>query len=176
EDERARRRLARAMGYADTPESTALEQFDVAWRDQQKVVRRIHEKLFYRPLLERFAQAPALNPDAAQERLSALGFRSPGRSLKFLSDLTSGLARRAQLMRTLLPVMLDWMADAPDPDLAVSSFRDVALRVGGHPSALGALRDSTPVVEPSSRARGTRRGLGGSRLHAPSMTPARGGP
>src|SRR5206468_10961011 len=113
--------------------------FERAWREHQGIVRRIHEKLFYRPLLERFAQAPALAPEAAQERLAALGFRSPGRALKFLGDLTSGLSRRAQLMRTLLPVMLDFMADAPDPDLAVSSFRDVALRVGGNPTALGAL-------------------------------------
>jgi glutamate-ammonia-ligase adenylyltransferase len=172
EDEARRRTLARSMGFRDTPAQTALEAFEEEWRRMQVLVRRIHEKLFYRPLLERFAQAPALNPDAAQERLSALGFRSPGRSLKFLGDLTSGLSRRAQLMRTLLPVMLDWMADAPDPDLAVSSFRDVALRVGGNQAALAALRDSPPVVELLCRVLGTSRLLGESLLHVPEMVPA----
>jgi glutamate-ammonia-ligase adenylyltransferase len=172
EDEARRRTLARAMGFRDAPARTALEAFEEEWRRIQTLVRRIHEKLFYRPLLERFAQAPALNPDAAQERLSALGFRSPGRSLKFLGDLTSGLSRRAQLMRTLLPVMLDWMADAPDPDLAVASFRDVALRVGGNPAALAALRDSPPVVELLCRVLGTSRLLGESLLHVPEMVPA----
>ncbi|MFY9588442.1 MAG: bifunctional [glutamine synthetase] adenylyltransferase/[glutamine synthetase]-adenylyl-L-tyrosine phosphorylase, partial [Actinomycetota bacterium] len=171
-DEARRRTLARSMGFRDTPEKTALEGFEGEWRRIQALVRRIHEKLFYRPLLERFAQAPALNPDAAQERLSALGFRSPGRSLKFLGDLTSGLSRRAQLMRTLLPVMLDWMADAPDPDLAVSSFRDVALRVGGNPTALGALRDAPPVVELLCRVLGTSRLLGEYLLHVPEMVHA----
>ena len=171
-DEARRRTLARSMGFPDTPTRTALEGFEEEWRRTQALVRRIHEKLFYRPLLERFAQAPALNPDAAQERLSALGFRSPGRSLKFLGDLTSGLSRRAQLMRTLLPVMLDWMADAPDPDLAVSSFRDVALRVGGNPTALGALRDTPPVVELLCRVLGTSRMLGEYLLHVPEMVHA----
>ena len=169
EDDRGRRRLARAMGHTDTPDHTALESFDVAWRDQMRVVRRIHEKLFYRPLLERFAQAPALAPDAAQERLNALGFRSPGRALKFLGDLTAGLSRRAQMMRTLLPVMLDWMSEAPDPDLAVSSFRDVALRVGGNPAALGALRDSPPVVELLCRVLGTSKLLGEYLMHVPEF-------
>ncbi len=171
-DETRRRTLARAMGFRDTPTKTALEGFEEEWRRIQALVRRIHEKLFYRPLLERFAQAPALNPDAAQERLSALGFRSPGRSLKFLGDLTSGLSRRAQLMRTLLPIMLDWMADAPDPDLAVSSFRDVALRVGGNPAALGALRDAPPVVELLCRVLGTSKMLGEYLLHVPEMVHA----
>jgi glutamate-ammonia-ligase adenylyltransferase len=171
-DEARQRTLGRAMGFRDVAEQTALEAFEVEWRRIQALVRRIHEKLFYRPLLERFAQAPALNPDAAQERLGALGFRSPGRSLKFLGDLTSGLSRRAQLMRTLLPVMLDWMADAPDPDLAVSSFRDIALRVGGNPSALGALRDSPPVVELLCRVLGTSRLLGEYLLHVPDMVAA----
>ena len=169
EDDRGRRRLARAMGFTETPERTSLESFDEAWRDQMRIVRRIHEKLFYRPLLERFAQAPALAPDAAQERLNALGFRSPGRALKFLGDLTAGLSRRAQLMRVLLPVMLDWMSEAPDPDLAVSSFRDVALRVGGNPAALGALRDSPPVVELLCRVLGTSKLLGEYLLHVPEF-------
>lgn len=169
EDDRGRRKLARSMGFADSPERTALEAFEVAWRDTQRIVRRIHEKLFYRPLLERFAQAPALNPDAAQERLNALGFRSPGRALKFLGDLTAGLSRRAQLMRVLLPVMLDWMSEAPDPDLAVSAFRDVALRVGGNPAALGALRDSPPVVELLCRVLGTSKMLGEYLQHVPEL-------
>ncbi|MGH2728455.1 MAG: bifunctional [glutamine synthetase] adenylyltransferase/[glutamine synthetase]-adenylyl-L-tyrosine phosphorylase, partial [Actinomycetota bacterium] len=172
EDEARRRTLGRSMGFRDTPTETALELFEGEWRRTQALVRRIHEKLFYRPLLERFAQAPALNPDAAQERLGALGFKSPGRSLKFLGDLTSGLSRRAQLMRTLLPVMLDWMADAPDPDLAVSAFRDVALRVGSNPAALAALRDTPPVVELLCRVLGTSKMLGEYLLHVPDLVAA----
>jgi [glutamine synthetase] adenylyltransferase / [glutamine synthetase]-adenylyl-L-tyrosine phosphorylase len=174
EDPSSRRTLARSMGFRDSGSSSAIDQFDRAWRTTQAHVRRIHEKLFYRPLLERFAQAPALAPDAAQERLAALGFRSPGRALKFLGDLTAGLSRRAQLMRTLLPVMLDWMSESPDPDLAVSNFRDVALRVGSNPAAMAALRDSPPVVELLCRVLGTSRLLTEALLHTPEMVPALG--
>ncbi|MHB8513401.1 MAG: bifunctional [glutamine synthetase] adenylyltransferase/[glutamine synthetase]-adenylyl-L-tyrosine phosphorylase [Actinomycetota bacterium] len=169
EDEHRRRTLARSMGFTDSGTATALELFEAEWRQTQTIVRRIHEKLFYRPLLERFAQAPALAPDAAQERLEALGFRSPGRALKFLGDLTAGLSRRSQLMRTLLPVMLDWMSESPDPDLAVSSFRDVALAIGGNPAALAALRDSPPVVELLCQVLGTSRLLADALLHTPDF-------
>lgn len=171
EDEPARRKLARAMGYEETAKQSSLEQFDSDWRGTQRLVRRIHEKLFYRPLLERFAQAPALNPDAAQERLRALGFQQPGRALKMLGDLTAGLSRRAQLMRVLLPVMLDWMSRAPDPDLAVASFRDLALRVGGNPATLGVLRDSPPTVRLLCGVLGTSRMLGEYLQQVPDLIP-----
>lgn len=171
EDDVARKRLARSMGYRDEVERTALEAFDKDWRATQRLVRRIHEKLFYRPLLERFAQAPALNPDAAQERLRALGFLQPGRALKMLGDLTAGLSRRAQLMRVLLPVMLDWMSRSPDPDLAVASFRDLALRVGGNPATLGVLRDSPPVVRLLCGVLGTSRTLGEYLQQVPDLIP-----
>lgn len=171
EDEPARRKLARAMGYEDDADRSALEAFDRDWRGTQRLVRRIHEKLFYRPLLERFAQAPALNPDAAQERLRALGFLQPGRALKMLGDLTAGLSRRAQLMRVLLPVMLDWMSRSPDPDLAVASFRDLALRVGGNPATLGVLRDSPPVVRLLCGVLGTSRTLGEYLQQVPDLIP-----
>lgn len=170
-DDVARRKLARAMGFTDDADRSALDRFDASWRQIQSVVRRIHEKLFYRPLLERFAQAPALNPDAAQERLSALGFRQPGRALKMIGDLTAGLSRRAQLMRNLLPVMLDWMSRAPDPDLAVAGFRDLALRIGGNPTLLATLRDQPPVVRLLCLVLGTSRQLGEHLQHVPELIP-----
>ena len=48
-----------------------------AWRQHAAEVRRLHEKLFYRPLLEAVARLPSeaarLTPEAAQARLEALG-------------------------------------------------------------------------------------------------------
>ena len=47
-------------------------------------VRRLHEKLFYRPLLHAVAAVGEhdemrLSPEAARARLAALGFQFPGR-------------------------------------------------------------------------------------------------
>ena len=83
-------------------------------------VRRLHEKLFYRPLLDAVARLEPgearLTPEAARERLAALGFADPAGALRHLEALTAGVSRRAAIQRTLLPVMLGWFADAADPD------------------------------------------------------------
>src|SRR4051794_31405556 len=69
------RRLARAMGFRD------VESWREAYDAHTREVRRLHEKLFYRPLLDAVARLPAeqarLTPEAAQERLEALGFVDP---------------------------------------------------------------------------------------------------
>lgn len=51
-DVAGRDRLARVMGYRDTPEATAGELLDGFLRRQQANVRSIHQHLFFRPLLD----------------------------------------------------------------------------------------------------------------------------
>src|SRR3712207_7932404 len=46
----------------------------------------------------------------------SLGFANPDRAMASLRALTAGLSRRATLLRAMLPVMLPWLAEAPDPD------------------------------------------------------------
>ena len=67
-----------------------------------------------------------LDPEGASERLAALGFANPGRAMASLRALTSGLSRRATLMRAMLPVMLPWLAEAPDPDGGLAALRVLA--------------------------------------------------
>src|SRR5207245_2165347 len=57
-DVTARTRLARVMGYRDTAQGDALEQLEDALRLHQATVRSIHERLFFRPLLETLAGSP----------------------------------------------------------------------------------------------------------------------
>ena len=89
------------------------------WRRHAREVRRLHEKLFYRPLLQAVARLDAgearLSLQAAEQRLEALGYIDPQSALRHLQALTSGVSRRAAIQRTLLPVMLGWFADAPGP-------------------------------------------------------------
>ncbi len=104
------------MGYRTHPVVELTE----ALRRHRLEVRRLHEKLFYRPLLNAVARLDAgearLTPEAARQRLEALGYTDPVGALHHLEALTSGVTRRAAIQRTLLPVMLGWFADAPDPD------------------------------------------------------------
>jgi glutamate-ammonia-ligase adenylyltransferase len=71
------RRIGRSMGYATNPATELKDQ----WRERATLVRRIHEKLFYRPLLLAVARlAPdeqRLTPEAAARRLAALGYVDP---------------------------------------------------------------------------------------------------
>ena len=54
--------LARVLGFRDTPEVSAVDAFDARHRAQQAVVRAIHEKLFFAPLLDTLAGAGRSRP------------------------------------------------------------------------------------------------------------------
>ena len=72
-------------------------------------VRRLHEKLFYRPLLEAVAHVPSERPAADHSRGGAPAGgtrlrRSARRRCGTSSRSTAGLSRRAAFQRALLPV------------------------------------------------------------------------
>jgi len=150
-DPAALRWLARSMGARDTPRATALESWQREHQRHAVEVRRLHEKLFYRPLLLAVSRLPGdavrLSPEAAMERLEALGFADPRGALRHLEAMTSGLSRRAGVLRTMLPVMLGWFADAHDPDAGLLAFRQVSEQLGESPWFLALLRDSDVVAE-----------------------------
>ncbi|WP_030145100.1 bifunctional [glutamine synthetase] adenylyltransferase/[glutamine synthetase]-adenylyl-L-tyrosine phosphorylase [Spirillospora albida] len=147
DDEAGLRRLGRALGLRPDP----VGEFTGRWRRHAREVRRIHEKLFYRPLLRAVARLPGeearLTPQAARVRLEALGYGDPAGALRHIEALTAGVSRRAAIQRTLLPVMLGWFADAPDPDSGLLGFRQVSDALGRTPWYLRLLRDEVIVAE-----------------------------
>jgi [glutamine synthetase] adenylyltransferase / [glutamine synthetase]-adenylyl-L-tyrosine phosphorylase len=147
EDGESFRSLARAMGFRKEP----VAELERRWKQHGKEVRRLHEKLFYRPLLAAVAKLPGeevrLTPSAAQQRLAALGYLDPEAALRHLEALTSGVSRSAAIQRTLLPVMLGWFADAPDPDAGLLGFRKISEALGTTPWYLRLLRDEGEVAE-----------------------------
>ncbi|MBV2362360.1 bifunctional [glutamine synthetase] adenylyltransferase/[glutamine synthetase]-adenylyl-L-tyrosine phosphorylase [Streptomonospora nanhaiensis] len=161
------RRLGRALGFTANPVTDLM----AAWRRVAGEVRRLHEKLFYRPLLHAVARLPdseaRLTLEQAGERLSALGFADSAGALRHLEALTSGLSRRAAIQRTLLPVMLEWFADAPDPDAGLLGFRQVSEALGGTPWYLRLLRDDVRVAERMAWLLGTSRYVTELLLRAP---------
>ncbi|MEV5881458.1 bifunctional [glutamine synthetase] adenylyltransferase/[glutamine synthetase]-adenylyl-L-tyrosine phosphorylase [Streptomyces sp. NPDC052020] len=151
EDEADLRRLGRSLGLRTDPVATLLR----AWRRHAAAVRRLHEKLFYRPLLDAVAQlAPGearLSPEAARERLVALGYADPAAALRHLEALASGVSRKAAIQRTLLPVLLGWFADSADPDAGLLNFRKVSDALGKTPWYLRLLRDEGAAAENLAR-------------------------
>ena len=159
-DEPSLRRIGRSLGFATDPAG----HLRTTWLSHARVVRQLHEKLFYRPILatvarlevadvriavlepqeaarEEEARPGRLTPEAARSRLTALGYTDPAGALANIDALTAGLSRRAAIQRTLLPVFLDWFGDAPDPDASLLAFRRLSDALGRTPWYLRSLRD-----------------------------------
>jgi glutamate-ammonia-ligase adenylyltransferase len=183
EDPAVLRRLGRAMRSNDGPNeewfqpsvtgirSDPAAEFDEEWRRHARQVRRLHEKLFYRPLLDAVARLPSeaarLTPAEARARLEALGYVDPAGALRHIDALTSGVSRRAAIQRTLLPVLLGWFADAAEPDAGLLAFRQVSEELGSSPWYLRLLRDETKAAERMARVLASSRYAAGLLLRAP---------
>jgi glutamate-ammonia-ligase adenylyltransferase len=183
EDPAVLRRLGRAMKAIDGPNDPWWQsqatmtrpdpavEFDELWRRHARQVRRLHEKLFYRPLLEAVARLPTdaarLTPAEARARLEALGYADPAGALRHIDALTAGVSRRAAIQRTLLPVLLGWFADAAEPDAGLLAFRQVSDELGSSPWYLRLLRDETKAAERMARVLASSRYAAGLLLRAP---------
>jgi [glutamine synthetase] adenylyltransferase / [glutamine synthetase]-adenylyl-L-tyrosine phosphorylase len=157
-DPEARRRLARVLGHRDRADASALELFEAELRDHQATARSIHERLFFRPLLEAFAgDAAAMPLEAAETRLSAFGFRDAERTRQALRELTGGLTRTSRLMQQMLPLLLGWLSESPDPDLGLLGLR--ALTGSQHRAAplIATFRESPEAARRLSALLGTSR-------------------
>jgi glutamate-ammonia-ligase adenylyltransferase len=160
-DEAGLRWLAQSLGFRGDARGDAVAVFSAERARLAREVRRLHEKLFYRPLLEAVARVPSeelrLSPAAATARLGVLGFADPVGALRHLEALTGGVSRRAAIQRTLLPAMLQAFSDAPDPDAGLLAYRQVSDMLGRTPWYLRLLRDEGLVAVRMAKLLGTSR-------------------
>ncbi|MFF3684289.1 bifunctional [glutamine synthetase] adenylyltransferase/[glutamine synthetase]-adenylyl-L-tyrosine phosphorylase [Streptomyces sp. NPDC002187] len=170
------RRLGRSLGMRTDPVATLNKE----WKRHASVVRRLHEKLFYRPLLDAVAQLTPgetrLSPKAAGQRLEALGYADPAAALRHLEALSSGVSRKAAIQRTLLPVLLGWFADSADPDAGLLGFRKVSDALGKTPWYLRLLRDEGAAAENLARVLSAGRLAPDLLLRAPEAVAILGDP
>jgi glutamate-ammonia-ligase adenylyltransferase len=149
----------------------AADALAAEWRRHAGQARQLHEKLFYRPLLDAVARLPGeatrLTPEAARDRLEALGYADPAGALRHIEALTAGMSRKAAMQRTLLPVLLGWLADAPEPDAGLLAFRQVSEALGRSPWYLRLLRDNAVVAQRMARLLASSRYAAGLLLRAP---------
>ncbi|GAA2333409.1 bifunctional [glutamine synthetase] adenylyltransferase/[glutamine synthetase]-adenylyl-L-tyrosine phosphorylase [Streptomyces cuspidosporus] len=176
EDEADLRRLGRSLGLRTEP----VAELGTAWRRHAREVRRLHEKLFYRPLLDAVAQLEPgetrLSSQAAGQRLEALGYADPAAALRHLEALASGVTRKAAIQRTLLPVLLGWFADSADPDAGLLGFRKVSDALGKTPWYLRLLRDEGAAAENLARVLSAGRLAPDLLLRAPEAVALLGDP
>jgi glutamate-ammonia-ligase adenylyltransferase len=157
EDEASLRRIGRSLGFRRHP----VAELEQVWHHHRLEARRLHEKLFYRPLLAAVARIPGggarLTPAAAKQRLAALGYADPDAALRHLEALTSGVSRTAAIQRALLPALLEWFADAPDPDAGLFGFRRISDALGSTPWYLKLLRDEGETAQRLAQVLATSR-------------------
>jgi [glutamine synthetase] adenylyltransferase / [glutamine synthetase]-adenylyl-L-tyrosine phosphorylase len=163
-------------GWPGMPGGTAArpdpaEELLARWREHAAQVQRLHEKLFYRPLLDAVASLPGeaarLTPQAAEARLKALGYTDPAGALRHIATLTAGVSRRAAIQRTLLPLLLGWFAGAADPDAGLLAFHQVSDALGNSPWYLRLLRDDMTVAQRMARLLASSRYAAGLLLRQP---------
>ena len=138
DEELALRHVARSLGLT-------ADELTRQWRESTRRVRRLQQRIFFSPLLDAVSHLPTdglkLTPDAAMTRMRALGFADPRAALGHIQALTRGTDRGAEIQRQLMPAMLEWFAEGPNPDFGLLSFRQLSEALGTTSWYLRTLRD-----------------------------------
>lgn len=133
------------------PNQLGAEDLREQWQQVKQRVRELQQDIFYRPILPVTAQLSAevveLSETAAQERLAAVGYLDPPGALRHIQALTAGVSRRASIQKQLLPVLLHWFAEGPNPDQGLRYFRDLSEKIGGSHWYMKLLRDSQQAAQ-----------------------------
>src|SRR5581483_10567489 len=98
------------------------------------------------------------------------------RTRQAVVELTRGLTRSSRLMQQLLPLLLDWLSAAPDPDLGLLGLRNLASGPQRSMELATAFRESAEVAQRLCRILGTSRLLGEWLRRNPDMIDALGDP
>jgi glutamate-ammonia-ligase adenylyltransferase len=128
-DRASRTTIARSLGL-ESADALAAE-----YEARTSLVRQLHERLFYRPLLEAFSgpatPRPGVDRPATEELLRGLGFRSPSSAFEVLARAVSPATRIGKVLAHVWPVVAPSFALAADPDAALVRLSRVASAIGG---------------------------------------------
>ncbi|WP_445292906.1 bifunctional [glutamine synthetase] adenylyltransferase/[glutamine synthetase]-adenylyl-L-tyrosine phosphorylase [Corynebacterium sp. H113] len=130
EDVENRRWLARASGLVMQGSADAAEILNKRFRATSMQIRSLHNKLFYRPLLNSVVELDVgtmqLSADAAKRQLAALGYDFPDRAYEHLTALASGGSRKARIQAMILPTLMEWLSETQDPDAGLLNYRKLS--------------------------------------------------
>ncbi|WP_425518550.1 bifunctional [glutamine synthetase] adenylyltransferase/[glutamine synthetase]-adenylyl-L-tyrosine phosphorylase [Mycobacterium spongiae] len=173
-DDEAVRWLARAAHIRPDGRRDAAGVLHDELKKQNIRVSRLHAKLFYQPLLESIGPtgleiAHGMTAEAAERRLAALGYEGPQTALKHMSALVNQSGRRGTVQAVLLPRLLDWMSDAPDPDGGLLAYRRLSEALAPQSWYLATLRDKPPVAKRLVHVLGTSAYVPSLLMRAPDV-------
>ncbi|MCH9666519.1 MAG: bifunctional [glutamine synthetase] adenylyltransferase/[glutamine synthetase]-adenylyl-L-tyrosine phosphorylase [Actinomycetia bacterium] len=174
DDEEAMRWLARAAHIRPDGRHDAAGVLREELKRQSRRVSRLHAKLFYQPLLESVGQdklglSDGMSAESAERQLAALGFEGSRSALTHLAALTGGTARRGRVQQVLLPTLLDWLSDTPDPDAGLLAYRRVSDELADQRWFLATLRDEGAVAKRLMHVLGTSAYVPELLMHAPEV-------
>ena len=173
DDKPAVRWLARAAHIRPERDKDVVEVLLRDLRRQRTRVRQLHEKLFYRPLLESVARldkgALRLSDESAKRQLAVLGWSFPDRALAHIRVLGSEPGRSGQIQMLILPSLLEHISDTPDPDAGLLNYRRLCDEVVGVPWFLRLLRDDAVVAERLMHVLGTSEYIADLLMRSPDV-------
>ena len=130
--------LARAMGLDGADRLRAEHERHAG------TVRELHERLFYRPLMEAFGGAaphPGADRASTEELLAGLGFADATGAYDLLAGLVDPATRLGKVLGSLFPVLAPALAGAAVPDAALVRFARVAEGLRGDEEVAHRLAD-----------------------------------
>lgn len=143
------------------------------WRGSTRAVEKLQQRIFFSPLLDAVSAIPTaelrLSTDAAQERLRVLGFEDAHAALGHIQALTNGSTRAVEIQRQLMPAMLGWFAEGPNPDYGLLAFRQLSEALGTSSWYLRALRDEGWMAQRLARIASSSRYVVNLLMRAPEM-------
>ncbi|MFW0792811.1 bifunctional [glutamine synthetase] adenylyltransferase/[glutamine synthetase]-adenylyl-L-tyrosine phosphorylase [Gordonia sp. CPCC 205515] len=173
DDEDNMRWLARAAHIRQEGDRGPTATLHDELKKQKARIRRLHEKLFYRPLLEaatRFnADELTLTDKSAERRLSALGYAKPDRALSHIRALASAPLRRGQIQLLILPSLLEWIGNTPDPDAGLLNYRRLCDVMDNEEWFIRLLRDDGVVAERLMHVLGTSEYIANLLMRSPEV-------
>ena len=159
DDDEGMRWLARAAHVRPDGTHDALGVLRDELKRQNVRVSKLHAKLFYQPLLESVGAAVGfahgMSTEAAERQLAALGYEGPQSALTHLGALVNSSGRRGRVQAVLLPRLLDWLSDTPDPDSGLLAYRRISEALADQRWYLATLRDESAVAKRLMRVLGT---------------------
>jgi [glutamine synthetase] adenylyltransferase / [glutamine synthetase]-adenylyl-L-tyrosine phosphorylase len=175
DDDEAMRWLARAAHIRPDGRQDAVGVLRDELKRQNVRVSRLHAKLFYQPLLESIGSGVGLphgmSTEAAERQLAALGYQAPQNALTHLAALTGSTGRRGRVQSVLLPTLLDWLSDTPDPDSGLLAYRKLSEALSDQRWFLSTLRDEGAVAKRLMHVLGTSAYVPELLIRAPEVIP-----